>query len=87
MLSVKFCRESFHLFVPFPLLAESHHNPLLYFHQISLMCPGLAAGGKDACQGDSGGPLVTKATGVDTGYSLIGVVSFGSESLELLWLN
>ena len=51
------------------------------------MCPGLAAGGKDACQGDSGGPLVTKATGVDTGYSLIGVVSFGSESLELLWLN
>ena len=34
-------------------------------------------GGKDACQGDSGGPLVTKATGVDAGYSLIGVVSWG----------
>ena len=38
---------------------------------------GLAEGGKDACQGDSGGPLVTKATGVDIGYSLIGVVSWG----------
>ena len=41
------------------------------------LAPGLQAGGKDACQGDSGGPLVTKATGVDSGYSLIGVVSFG----------
>ena len=38
---------------------------------------GPAAGGQDSCQGDSGGPLVTKATGVDTGYSLVGVVSFG----------
>lgn len=43
-----------------------------------MICAGLAAGGKDACQGDSGGPLVTKATGVDSGYSLIGVVSFGN---------
>jgi len=43
-----------------------------------MICAGMAAGGKDACQGDSGGPLVTKATGVDTGYSLIGVVSFGT---------
>ena len=34
-------------------------------------------GGKDSCQGDSGGPLVTRATGVDSGYSLIGVVSWG----------
>ena len=38
---------------------------------------GLAEGGKDSCQGDSGGPLVTRATGVDDGYSLIGVVSWG----------
>ena len=38
----------------------------------------MSAGGVDACQGDSGGPLVSKATGVDTGYSLIGVVSWGS---------
>ena len=37
----------------------------------------MAEGGKDSCQGDSGGPLVSKATGVDTGYSLIGVVSWG----------
>ena len=44
---------------------------------ISHLIIGLAAGGKDACQGDSGGPLVSKATGVDTGYSLIGVVSWG----------
>jgi len=42
-----------------------------------MICAGMAAGGKDACQGDSGGPLVTRATGVDTGYSLIGIVSFG----------
>ena len=47
----------------------------------SMMCA--TDPGKDACQGDSGGPLVTKATGVDNGYSLIGVVSFGSESLTL----
>ena len=39
---------------------------------------GLAQGGKDSCQGDSGGPLVSKATDIDTGYSLIGVVSWGS---------
>ena len=38
---------------------------------------GPAEGGKDTCQGDSGGPLVTRATGVDDGYSLIGVVSWG----------
>ena len=29
------------------------------------------------CYGDAGGPLVTRATGVDSGYSLIGVDSFG----------
>ena len=38
---------------------------------------GPAEGGKDTCQGDSGGPLVARATGVDDGYSLIGVVSWG----------
>ena len=41
------------------------------------MSIGPVEGGKDACQGDSGGPLVTKATGVDDGYSLIGMVSWG----------
>ena len=44
----------------------------------TLITAGLQQGGKDACQGDSGGPLVTKATGVDAGYSLIGVVSWGN---------
>ena len=38
---------------------------------------GLPQGGKDTCLYDTGGPLVTKASEVDTGYSLIGVVSFG----------
>ena len=39
---------------------------------------GRQDGGVDSCQGDSGGPLVTRAAGVDSGYSLIGVVSFGA---------
>ena len=39
---------------------------------------GRPQGGVDSCQGDSGGPLVTKASGVDSGYSLVGVVSWGS---------
>lgn len=34
-------------------------------------------GGKDSCQGDSGGPLVSRATGGDSAYSLIGIVSWG----------
>ena len=38
---------------------------------------GFATGGKDACWGDFGGPLVSRNTGVDTGYSLIGIVSWG----------
>lgn len=37
----------------------------------SMVCAGLAAGGKDSCQGDSGGPLV------DASKTLIGVVSWG----------
>ena len=39
---------------------------------------GFPEGGKDSCQGDSGGPLVTKATGVDTGYALVGITSWGT---------
>ena len=40
----------------------------------SMICAGLAAGGKDSCQGDSGGPLVAPYNG--SIYS-IGVVSWG----------
>lgn len=40
----------------------------------TMLCAGLAGGGKDSCQGDSGGPLV--ATYQNRIYSL-GVVSFG----------
>ncbi|MFG2924142.1 S1 family peptidase [Streptomyces sp. NPDC048305] len=37
----------------------------------SMLCAGVAAGGRDACQGDSGGPLVARGR-------LIGLVSWGS---------
>jgi trypsin len=37
----------------------------------TMVCAGLAAGGKDSCQGDSGGPLVNAAR------QLIGIVSWG----------
>ncbi|MFT7585207.1 MAG: hypothetical protein ACI9EW_001630 [Cellvibrionaceae bacterium] len=40
----------------------------------SMLCAGLAAGGKDSCQGDSGGPLVV-ADGND--FIQAGVVSWG----------
>ena len=44
---------------------------------MGLLLLGFAGGGKDTCFYDTGGPLVSKAKGVDDGYSLIGVVSFG----------
>jgi len=63
-----------------PVSDATCNEPASYNGQIisdQMICAGFAAGGKDACQGDSGGPLVTKATGVDAGYALAGVVSFG----------
>ena len=36
------------------------------------MTAGLEDGGAGSCNQDTGGPLVTRATGVDSGYSLVG---------------
>lgn len=40
----------------------------------SMICAGLAKGGKDSCQGDSGGPLIS---GSGSSRKLVGVVSWG----------
>jgi len=45
----------------------------------SMICAGVAGGGKDTCQGDSGGPLVTIVNGVHT---LIGITSGGEGCAE-----
>ncbi len=41
------------------------------------LCAGYAPGGKDSCQGDSGGPLVIQDAKSKTGWTQLGVVSFG----------
>jgi secreted trypsin-like serine protease len=41
------------------------------------LCAGFAKGGKDSCQGDSGGPLVIPDPTSKTGWTQLGVVSFG----------
>lgn len=51
-------------------------EPEYGFYPDTQNCAGLAAGSKGVCNGDIGGPLVTKATGVDTGYSLVGITSY-----------
>ena len=37
----------------------------------------VGAPGAQGCNGDSGGPLVSRASAGHSGYSLIGVLSFG----------
>jgi trypsin len=53
-------------------------DPLSYggaFHPATMVCAGVAGGGRDTCQGDSGGPLVAPAA--DGTFRLVGTTSFG----------
>lgn len=50
------------------------------FDAASMVCAGLAEGGKDACQGDSGGPL--EGVAADGTRKLIGIVSWGQGCAE-----
>ena len=62
--------------VTVPLVSQAECNKS-YNNQITstMICAGLAEGGKDSCQGDSGGPLVVHEENGD--HVLVGVVSWG----------
>lgn len=51
--------------------ADTHGSSGGAFESRSMVCAGVAAGGRDACQGDSGGPLVA-------GGRVVGLVSWGA---------
>ena len=64
--------------VTIPVVSDATCNAAVSYNgridPASMICAGLAAGGKDSCQGDSGGPLIAPYNG--SIYS-IGVVSWG----------
>lgn len=74
--------------VDVPILSNSECNNLFKLAALDehvsediWVCAGYREGGKDACDGDSGGPLsVADGVGVDTVWSLGGIISWGPNS-------